>query len=279
MPITSVLGLNREMFSRHAFRGGNFFVLNMLRHYATPLAVNALPQNLAVACRETEKNLTASAAHVQIEAARVSNGELTVRLRLSNLTGHKLPTAYPSRRVWIHLTVKDAQGRCIFESGGLEPNGAISGNDNDRDPTLYEPHYGSIDQEEQVQIYEAIMVTPKDEVTTGLLSAIRFIKDNRVLPQGFDKETADTDIAVQGKAGEDADFQGGEDSVQYVISVKEKTAPFHILAKLWYQPIAYRWAQNLGQYAAPETDRFITYYNSMSADSSVLLDEDTRTVE
>lgn len=279
MPISSVLGLNREMFSRHAFRGGNFFVLNMLRRYATPLAVNALPQNLAVACRETEKNLTTSAAHVQIEAARVSNGELTVRLRLSNLTGHKLPTAYPSRRVWIHLTVKDAQGRCIFESGGRAPGGAIAGNDNDQDPTLYEPHYRYIDREDQVQIYESIMVTPEEKVTTGLLSAIGFVKDNRVLPEGFDKETADRDIAVQGRARKDTDFKGGRDRIRYVIGVGNEKPPFRVHARLWYQPISYRWAQNLDQYTAPETEQFVRYYDAMSADSALLITDDMRTVK
>jgi hypothetical protein len=34
--------------------------------------------------------------------------------------------------------------------------------------------------------------------------------------------------------------------------------------ELLYQSIGYRWAQNLRQRPAPETDRFVRYYESMS---------------
>jgi hypothetical protein len=40
------------------------------------------------------------------------------------------------------------------------------------------------------------MVDSEGGVTTGLLAAVRFIKDNRVLPRGFDKSTAGDDIAA-----------------------------------------------------------------------------------
>ncbi|MDZ7695373.1 MAG: hypothetical protein U5R49_00090 [Deltaproteobacteria bacterium] len=279
MPITSVLGISRDAFSRHAFRGGNFFMLNMLRLYATPLAVQALPQNLSRAVRETEANLTTDAATLTIDPRRRSGEQLSIDVRVGNLTGHKLPTAYPSRRVWIQLTVHDGRDRRIFESGALNPDGSIAGNDNDRDPSLYEPHYARIDQEAKVQIYEAIMVTPWDRVTTGLLSAIRFIKDNRMLPSGFHKDSVDADVAVRGRAGKDDDFQGGGDRVQYTIPARDADGPFHITARLWYQPIAYRWAHNLGRHPSPETDRFVTYYTAMANDSARLLTQDSVSIE
>lgn len=37
--------------------------------------------------------------------------------------GHKLPTAYPSRRVWLHVSIRDAANALVFESGTLRPNG------------------------------------------------------------------------------------------------------------------------------------------------------------
>ena len=41
----------------------------------------------------------------------------------------------------------------------------------------------------------------------------RFVKDNRLLPDGFDKSTVKADIAVQGDAARDADFGGGSDRI------------------------------------------------------------------
>lgn len=150
---------------------------------------------------------------------------------------------------------------------------------NDRDPSLYEPRYTRIDRETEVQIYEAIMATPEDRVTTGLLSAIRFIKDNRMLPDGFDKAAANPDIAVQGRAEDDADFREGGDRIRYTVSVNPANGPFRITARLWYQPIAHRWAHNLGRRPSPETDRFVTYYIAMAEDSARLLNKDGVSIE
>ena len=150
--------------------------------------------------------------------------------------------------------------------------------DNDRDGGIFEPHHTEIESAEQVQVYEAVMVTAEDKVTTGLLAAFRFAKDNRVLPLGFDKANAPDDIAVQGRARDDADFGGGEERVRYAVDVSGGEGPFTVQAELWYQPIGYRWAQNLEQHQAPEIERFVSYYQTMSADSAVLLARDTKTV-
>ena len=277
MPVSSVLGVSRDIFSRHAFRGGNFFMLKILQENATPLAVKASPQSLGNASVETETHLKTSAATVKIGGIKLSKEILSVEVRITNLAGHKLPTAYPSRRAWIHFTVVDGVGRTLFESGSLNPDGSIAGNDNDLDPALYEPHHVRIDTADQVQIYEAVMVDSEDNVTTGLLSAIRFIKDNRILPEGFQKETAESDIAVQGSAAKDHNFKGGEDRVQYMIPLKKVNGPFKIQAELWYQPIGYRWAHNLGKSQTPETDRFVNYYNTMSGYSALMLTADRQT--
>ncbi len=46
-------------------------------------------------------------------------------------------------------------------------------------PDRFEPHYAEIRNAGQVQIYEAIMADSKGAVTTGLLHAVRYLKDNR----------------------------------------------------------------------------------------------------
>jgi hypothetical protein len=103
------------------------------------------------------------------------------------------------------------------ESGAISPNGLIQGNDNDTAATKFEPHYTEIRQPDQVQIYESIMSDPAGTPTTGLLTAVRYLKDNRLLPRGFDKASANADVAVQGGAASDADFTGGGDRVRYSV--------------------------------------------------------------
>jgi len=115
---------------------------------------------------------------------------------VEDVSGHKIPTGYPSRRVWIHFLVRERNGHTVFESGALTAQGLIQGNDNDADAGRYEPHYNEISSGEQVQIYESIMGDRQGVPTTGLLSAVRFLKDNRLLPVGFNKNTAGPDIAV-----------------------------------------------------------------------------------
>jgi hypothetical protein len=156
----------------------------------------------------------------------------------------------------------------VFESGRIGPNGAIQGNDSDTDAGRFEPHYDVIRRPDEVAIFESIMGDPQGVVTTGLLTADRFLKDNRLLPRGFDKTTAARDIAVIGGAAEDRDFAGGGDTVRYAINLAGAAGPFRIEAELMYQPISYRWAENLRRYESPETDRFTSYYDSMSAASS-----------
>lgn len=269
--VTGVLGVPRAGVSRHVFRGGNFFMLRMLNRYRGELGVVARPAELELAAQRTIEHLQSRAARVSVREPGLEDGRLVAEVLVENLAGHKLPTAYPSRRAWLHVTVRDAGGAVVFESGALADGARIVGNDNDDDPRGYEPHYDTIVKPDEVQIYETIMVGPDDEVTTGLLTAVRYVKDNRVLPRGFDPATAPDDIAVHGRGTSDDDFRGGEDRVRYVIDPAGAHGPFTVEAELWYQPIGYRWARNLADYDAFETRRFTRYYEAMSAGSAVRL--------
>ncbi len=269
--ISSVLGEPREALGRHTFLGGNFFMLRMLNRYRHELGVEALPQELDAAAHATVTQLQQKTAEVSIDRADVVGRQLQVAIVVRNLTGHKLPTGYPSRRTWLHVTVYDGQDELVFSSGGLDPSGLILGNDNDIDPQRAEPHYNEIRRQDEVQIYESVMQDGDGRVTTGLLRGMAFMKDNRLLPRGFDKSTATHDIAVAGAARDDADFVGEGDRVQYVIETAGRQGPFRIDVELRYQPIAFRWAQNLKAYEAVETRRFAAWFDAMAGGSSVVL--------
>jgi hypothetical protein len=169
------------------------------------------------------------------------------------------------------VTVRDRAGAVIFESGAVAANGAISGNDHDADALRVEPHYTEIGEPGQVQIYESVMRDQAGRPTTGLLTAVGYAKDNRLLPRGFQKTSADPWIAVVGTASQDADFTGAGDRVRYAVDVRNTEGPFAIDAELRYQVIGFRWADNLRAYQSEETRRFVGYYESMAPSSSEVL--------
>jgi hypothetical protein len=246
-------------------------MLRILNEFRDELSVKALPNELSASAMRTVEHLQTEAATVRIESVETGGGRLSAQIHVENLTGHKLPTAYPSRRAWLHVTIRDGASRVIFESGALRQDGSIAGNDNDADAGRFEPHYAEISDPGQVQIYEDIMSDPAGKPTTGLLTALTYLKDNRLLPRGFEKGTAPANVAVHGEAAEDADFSGGGDTVRYSVPLGGAQGPFQVEAELLYQPIGYRWAHNLDGYNAPEPQRFVRYYRQMSGSSAVPL--------
>jgi len=139
-PIASVWGEPRQEVSQHSFRGGNFFMQSMLNRYRDELGVKALPQEMDAAINRTIKHLQTKSAYISISNAEVSGNELIADVSIENLAGHKLPTAYPSRRVWIRFSVTDQNDDIVFESGAVMPDGSITGNDNDQAGSNYEQH-------------------------------------------------------------------------------------------------------------------------------------------
>ena len=264
--IASVLGEPREGLGRHLFVGGNFLILTILDRFRQELGVDALSAELDATAAATRRQLSSDTATMTVRAAH-EDGSVLAEVSIVTLTGHKFPTGYPSRRAWLHLTARDAAGRVVFASGASRRDGGIDGNDNDVDPGRFESHYDEIGAPDQVQIYETILGDTGGAPTTGLLRATTYLKDNRLLPRGFDKTTAHPDIAVHGVAAGDQSFTGGGDVVRYRLPAATAT----IEVELRYQPIAYRWAQNLRAYDAPEPRRFVEYFTSMSSESSTVV--------
>lgn len=274
--ISSVLGEQRANVSQHVFRGGNAFMLRLLDKYRDELGVTTPSEELQAAAQATQDHLQTSSATVRIESVERAGYEAIVTVRVRNEAGHKLPTAYPSRRAWLNLRVTDITGAVLFESGKLNADGSIAGNDNDADGSVFEPHYTEIDSPDQVQIYEPIVVDYKGDITTSLLSGVRYAKDNRLLPEGFDKSTAGAAVAVNGAAADDDDFGAGGDTIVYRVELDEGTDEIEVSAKLIFQPIGYRWANNLKDYDSFETNRFVGYYEDNADISATVLAEDTR---
>jgi hypothetical protein len=276
--ISSVLGVKREGLARHDFRGANFFLPRLFNLQRTALGVQALPQELDATAGRARDLLAEKTANLTIGTPKILEGRVTFEVAIENLAGHKLPTGYPSRRAWLHVTVRDVSGRTLFESGALGADGRIAGNDNDENPLRFEPHHDEIADATQVQIYESILGDPRGGVTTGLLTGVRYLKDNRLLPRGFDKASAPAEVAVQGEARQDADFTAAGDRVRFRVDLGAATGPLQIEAELLYQPIAYRWAHNLAKVNAPEPNRFVGLFASAARTSATRIARATASI-
>lgn len=253
----------REVFYQHVFRGGNRFLLAMLRNNIEALGLSASTEDFDDAIAITEDFLQNHTAKVEVSDAGVAGSTLDFDVKITNLCGHKFPTAFPSRRAWLHVTVTDAGGATVFESGAWDADGKIAGDDEDADMTTFEPHYDEITSAAQVQIYQSVMGNTDGEVTHTLLRGHVYLKDNRLLPAGLDKSAATEDTAVNGTAATDDDFVGGSDTVTYSLDVGTAGSPFTVSVELVYQTTSYPFAHDL----AEETGTFIDRFNTMFDDA------------
>jgi hypothetical protein len=114
-----------------------------------------------------------------------SPGSVTVRVRTTNLSGHKLPTGYAEgRRMWLNVKVFNPSNVVLAQSGA------------------YDSATGVLTEDAQVKIYEALQgiwdATPPGVCRTesGGQKMFHFVlnncvaKDNRIPPLGFRPKAA-----------------------------------------------------------------------------------------
>lgn len=261
----------RDGFARHVFVGANKTMLGILNDNKTALGVNST--NFESTLQKTDAMLK-SAASIEILNQTLANGNLEVSFKVKSTTGHKLPTSFPSRRAFLHVKITDTLGSIVFESGKVNANGSIVGADSDINNNTFEPHYDVITSQDQVQIYETIMRDNLNSVTYTLLRAMDYKKDNRILPLGFDKSTASSDIKVAGNALNDDNFIGGSDTITYKVS-NLSDASYSVSIELLYQTIGFNFASDLFSDASTEVSNFKTMYENSSLKTSQIASAST----
>ena len=213
---SSVLGDARDTLARHLFVGGNAFMVRMLNRYRAELGVAALPAELEATADATMRQLQDDTATLDVSAPRLDWQHAGLRRRRSESDRPQVSDrlSVSSRLAPRHRALTRAARRCSNRAPSTT-TGAIAGNDSDADPLTFEPHYEEITRPDEVQIYEPILGDRASVPTTGLLTATQYLKDNRLLPRGFDKATAPAEVGVFGGAAGDADFTGDGDRVRY----------------------------------------------------------------
>ena len=213
----------RTGYRRHTLRGGNTYMLRQMAKHAAWLNAPGPADELVAAADATSRFLTSAA-----RLALVGVGQ-ELRVTVINDTGHKLPTGYPTRRMWLRVRATDREGRVVYESGGHK-DGAIVDADGKRldKPFDITPHVERASSDE-VPIWEAVPVDAQGKRTHLLLGTARFIKDNRILPAGWRSDHAEGTRTAPVGTDRDADFLPGHDSVMYIVPATATDATVELL--------------------------------------------------
>lgn len=254
----------REPYGRHLFVGGNTLVLGILRDNAELLKPRAPREAFNETIQRTLDQL-GRAARLEAGEAALTGEELRIPLRVRNLAGHKLPTGHPTRRTWVRLVVRDAEGRVVFSSGDFDQQGRILDGTgsvlaSEKVGGPLQPHHREVKSADAVQIYEAVMNDSEGKLTYLLTRAVAHRKDNRLLPAGwqFDQPSM-PDTLPQGLGG-DLDFLDGGDAILYRVPVNGRPGPFAVEATLLYQTLGARYAAEILAHDTPEVRSFRTLY-------------------
>jgi hypothetical protein len=152
----------------HDFTGGNTFIPDILPSF--------FPGEVDVAALQASKQRATSM--LQLAATlELTPQNYGVKVKVTNETGHKLPSGYPEgRRIWLNVVARDILGAVVFESG------------------IYDTSTGVLTHDSQEKIYE-IQPGLSPSLASALLlpagKSFHFVlndtvySDNRIPPRGF----------------------------------------------------------------------------------------------
>lgn len=202
----------RPQLPTHGFNGANSWVLRAVRslYFDSETGLSEQSVNDAIA-RNREMMEKAS----DMTLSKVGSN---VNVRITNFTGHKLPTGYPEgRRMWINVQFKDAGGAVILEHGG------------------YDFLMATLDGA-STKVYEKVAgIAPETAALTGQPAGPSFHlvlnsiihKDNRIPPMGFTNAAFDSVQAGTAPAGLYADGQYWDDT-QYAVPPGARTVTVNV---------------------------------------------------
>jgi hypothetical protein len=154
---------------------------------------------------------------------RTSDTVQVATVRVTNHTGHKLPTGYPEgRQMWLHVQALDANGQIVFESGAYD----FEAGQLVRDPAIkvYEVKQG-------MTVELAAYLNQRPGASFHFLLNNAVIKDNRIPPQGYappfltESRLGDssTDYAP-GQYWDETEYIIPQDAVRLVVTLYYQTA-------------------------------------------------------
>ncbi len=253
----------RPDFRLHTLAGGNTTMLKILRDNNETLGIVAGDAEFNETIAATMDNLQNKSLTMQLEEIDRTGDSIFVSLKLGNITGHKLPSGYPARRMTVNLVARDNLGNEIFRSGGFNNEYYVVNED-----SPFEPHYQIISEEEQVQIYEMVMGDVENNRTTVLTRADSHLKDNRLVPLGFSTTSIVYDTTEIVLNIPDPDFNhdpaegSGTDIVYYHIPTNNFNGPVEITAEVYFQSLPPIFLQDILEINTEEITHFAEMYST-----------------
>ena len=214
----------------HTLAGGNTWVPSILAgEYGSALnRSTAFAQTIAAA-----QQMLAGAAQLNLTPGAyaapngASDGSIALAVRVTNLSGHKLPSGYSEgRRVWLDVQVRDAANVLVAESGA------------------YDASTGILDADPQARVYEVLQGVWQSSTcvtASGGKPQFHFVlnnciaKDNRIPPLGF-SGGADAETRPVGAGyGSGARLANYDDAPYTFVLPAGSTPPYQVSATLYYQ--------------------------------------------
>ncbi len=253
--------VQRSPYFQHIFVGANVTMLELLRDHAQELGVTALAQHFDSTIAEAQRSLSQYSIDLELEPEDRFDSTI-VHVKLTNLTGHKIPTGIPLRRMWIHVYATDREGNTVFQSGGWNDDGEIIGYDDS-----FEPHHDVITDPNQVQVYEAVLGDDHGERTWTLLRAANHLKDNRLPPLGFTTAHASYDTCeIYGVPAADTNFNrdnGIEGSGADIVTYRMPSSAV-VVVSVMFQTVQPGLVNYLAGHDLSETNSFVSMYDEQS---------------
>ncbi|MCB0552430.1 MAG: T9SS type A sorting domain-containing protein [Phaeodactylibacter sp.] len=267
----------RSPYGLHTLAGANTFMLELMKEYREQLGIDALPEHFDETIAATYDMLQNQSLYTDFQWLGMDADTALFQLKLTNRAGHKFPSGYPARRLFIEFVLRTETGDTLFHSGRFNDQYELM----DENPGV-EPHYNVISRPDQVQIYEMAAGDDNGQFTVVLEHAYTMLKDNRLPPRGFSLADPAYDTSrIVGSALLDADFNfdngmegSGSDVLYFHIPTQGYAGPVEVTARAYYQSLPPKWLAPILAETTPQIDTFRHMFNSMD-NAPVLVAEQT----
>jgi len=174
----------RSDLPMHDMTGGNTFVPELIKQqYSTDPRVNTAALDAGIL---RARNMLQNAATMDVDIHQEEGGGYEAYIKITNETGHKLPSGYPEgRRMWIQLIAYNSSDEIVYESGAYDTvtaELAKQSTEYNNDTKIYE---AKLAMSSAIEAASGKSNSPEDGSSFHFALNNEVVKDNRIPPRGF----------------------------------------------------------------------------------------------